>query len=267
MRIHFTAAIVAVSAMATALAGCSGGSGETPAAPATVTVTASPGTSPGETAQPTPTPSVDTQQTLTRYFEAFATGDSADMRPMRRAAQKGSPADLYAIHQMAVANAYGGVSRDAVSINDDQVSIAAINELTGERTTDIYEDFVFDEDGLLVTWSVEGAGPLEGRIQPLEGSISSGGIKMQLQTAYQRNAGGLAVTYRVTNNGSEAANIVVTGYISPKGRQGEVEPTPYILDPRPGAYMDGLVGISNGEPGGTLVIQIDYINTQELVIE
>lgn len=266
MKIHSTAAVVAALALVVALSGCSGESGDTPAAPATVTVTASPGT-PDETAQATPTPSVDTQQTLTRYFEASATGDPADMRPMRRAAQKGSPADLYAIYLLAAVSAFGGLSRDAVSVSDNQVLVTSVNELTGEETTSIYENFEFDENGLLVTWSVEGAGPLEDRIQPLEGSISSGGVKMQLQAAYQTNAGDLAVTYRVTNKGSETASVLVTGYISPRGRQGKVEPTPFIMDPRPGAYMDGFLRITNGQPGGTLVVQVDYTTTQELVIE
>lgn len=243
-------------------------SGNTEVAPATVTVTATPSTadsaSPSPSPSASPSPTIDTQRTLANYFEAFATGDPADMRAMRQNAQKGSPADLYAIHQIAAANAAGGFDQDEVTIGDGEVTMTSGSAAAGNRNTNVYQDFQFDPEGRLITWSVKDSGPLADRIQPLEGSITSNGVKFQLLTAYETNAGDLAVTAKMTNKGDAPVDVNVSAYINPKGRQINVGA---YFTPRPGAYMEGYMNLGNSAPGGTLIIQFDYNTTREIVVE
>ena len=247
------------------LTACSGNNG---GAPATVTVTAIPSTAESTSASPSPSPSpsptVDTQKTLANYFEAFATRDSADMRAMRQNAQKGSPADLYAIHQIAAANASGSLDPDDVTIGDGTVTMTSGSAAAGDRNTNVYQDFQFDPEGRLITWSVKDSGPLADRIQPLEGSITSNDVKFQLLTAYETNAGNLAITAKMTNKGDAPVDVNVSAYINPKGRQINVGA---YFTPRPGAFMEGYMDLGNSAPGGTLIIQFDYNTTRELVVE
>lgn len=251
-----------------ALSACTGPGGESGAAPATVTVTASPSEMPSESTSsspsPEPSPTLDTQQTLTNYFEAFASGDPAKMREMRRNSQKGSPADLYAIHQLAVANASSGFDRDEVSIGEGQVTLTSGSAAAGNKTSDVYEDFQFDDEGRLITWSVRQSGPLEDRIQRLSGVITSNNVKFELLTAYETNAGELSVTAKMTNKGDTAVDVNVSAYINPKGRQINVNA---YYTPRPGAYVEGYMGLGNSTIGGTLIIQFDYSTTREMTVE
>ena len=266
MNIRFVSTTLALGA-ALVLTGCAGSSGQM-SAPATVTVTATPSDaasgSAAPSASPSPSASIDTQRTLTNYFEAFASGDPAEMRAMRSNAQKGSPADLYAIHQIAGANANSGYDRDEVTIADGQVTMTSGSAAAGNLNTNVYQDFEFDAQGKLVTWSVKDSGPLEGRIQRLTGSITSNNVKFELLTAYETNAGGLAVTAKMTNKGDAPVDVRVSDYINPKGRQ---IPVNAFYTPQPGAYVDGYMDLGNSTVGGTLVIQFDYSTTREMVVE
>ena len=257
---------VAIIGSALLMSACTGSAGQEPSPPATVTVTATPSGAPSEAASPspTPTPTIDTQQTLTRYFEAFVSKDPVKMREMRRYALKGSPADLYAIHQITSVNALSAFDPDDVTIGEGQVTVTSIGALSGEKTTTVYEDFEFDEFGKLTTWTVQDSGPLDERIQKLSGSITSNDVKFELLTAYETNAGFLAVTAKLTNKGNGPVDVSVTDYINPKGRQIRVNG---FFTPRPGAYLDAYMDLGNSTVGGTLIVQFDFSTTREIVVE
>lgn len=208
--------------------------------------------------------SADPQDTLTRYFESFAASDPATREAMRAEAKVGSPADVYALHQIALARVSGHVAQGTAVISPNQVVITRETS-TGTDVRDVYTDFEFDPDGRLVTWSVEGAGPLEPRIWRLNERLSVDGLTFELQTAYRTNAGDLALTYRATNLTDRQVVVAVRGYVSPEGRQDQVDSFPGFMDPLPGAYTEGYSSVPNGEPGGRLIIDLGGTQ-QEIVV-
>lgn len=190
------------------------------------------------------------------------------MEIMRQVSEPDSPADLYALHQINLAKASIAAGQraevDRVTVSSDQVTITSA---TGDRNPDVYTDFIFDSQGRLVTWTVEEAGPLDGRISALEGFATFNGLEFRLQTAYETNGGDLFFTFKATNDGQSTVDLVLTDYISPSGQQVEVQVTPFVISPRPGAFIDGSASIVRGEPGGTLVLQFDYLDQQDLPLE
>ncbi len=255
------------------LVGCAGNAAPSSTITQTVTVSASASSSPGGSSSPTssPSPSLDPQTVLAGYFDAFGTRQIMKMEAMRDFAKPGSPADLYAIHQLAAAEATsgdgGGDAPDKVTISPTEVTMTSTSVLTGDKTTSVYRDFKFDAGGRLVTWSVKGNGPLAPRIKPVKGSVTSDDITVQLQTAYVTNVGDLAVTFKVINKSDSSADVRVTDYLNPGGKQVRPQLTPVVLDPRAGAYMQAYAVMSDSKIGGKLIIDFGDGRERQLVVK
>ncbi|MEI2718263.1 MAG: hypothetical protein V9E98_14950 [Candidatus Nanopelagicales bacterium] len=212
------------------------------------------------------------EQVLTDYFTAFATQDSGDMKPMLKSSAPGSPAFLYARHQIngALAGESANVSSDPseVTVSGDSVTLvdeALLDEDSSEaerqEATTVYKDFTFAPDGRLDTWTSEPGGPLAPRVKAQSGSGSSGKVTVKASTSYVTNDGDLAVTYTVRNKSNDKAQLTPDGYLNPNRRQVDVSTYTGMLDLSPGAFADERASIDNGQPGGKLIFQVYFVGS------
>ncbi|MFZ1362009.1 MAG: hypothetical protein WAS05_03605 [Candidatus Nanopelagicales bacterium] len=218
----------------------------------------------------------ENEQTLSTYFNAFATNDATQMEPMLKAAEPGSPAEVYAKHQIntQVANESANETDepDVAEIDGDTVSLHPnfSDEATDEEKKDattIYKDFVFSSNGLIETWTTEPGGLLTPRISAQTGKATQGKVTVQLQTAYVTNSGDLYVTWSAKNSGGKAVDISVAGYVNSDGRQVQVTSTPYQTKPISGSHTETSSTIENGKLGGKLIFQFDYQNQVSITVK
>ena len=214
-------------------------------------------------------------ETLQTYFDAFATQDSKDMEPMLETSEKGSPAHMYAQHQinLAVAQESAGDSGepDYVTVEDDRVTLrsgliseADFEELSEEEQADVvtvFSNFEYSTDGQLQTWVSEPGGPLADRIASQNGKATIGKVNIKLVTSYLSNGDSLFITIDVLNKSGADQSVTATGYTTPDKRQVKVSSTPYNTELKPGTRADLYVVIENGEPGGKL--QFDVYNQDD----
>lgn len=217
----------------------------------------------------------DHEQTLGAYFNAFGTQEASKMEPMLTAAAKGSPAYIYAEHQINAALAQESANEtqepDTITVDGDTVTqtLKLPEDATEEQkkeATNTYTDFQFSADGLLETWTSEPGGALAPRIQAQTGKATSGQVSVDLKTAYETNGGSLMVTFEVNNKSNKKANVSITGYVNPDGRQVKVATTPYSFDPAAGSFATGSGLITNGKRGGKLIVQFDYQNESSIKV-
>lgn len=231
------------------------------------------GSSPSESASATQ--AAAQQQNLAAYFNAFGTERSQTMQPMLTAASPGSPAAVYAQHQInnATAEESDNSASDpsTVTIADGKVTIVVdvpkdSTDAVKKAATTVYQDFQFDPSGLIVTWTADPGGPLAPRIHTEKGTVTRGGVTVLLQTAYQTNLGALALTGTVTNRSKSKASVTSPGYTNPDRRQVQVSSTPYQADPVPGGYAVTRLVITGGAFGGKLTAQFDYQTTAQIPV-
>lgn len=207
-----------------------------------------------------------TDETLATYFNAFATNDSGEMKPMLTAAEPGSPAEWYAEHQIngVMADEAANESQPADTVTIDGGTVTYVysglpqdaTEQQRKDATQIYKDFQFAGDGKIVTWTTDPGGALQGRITKQEGRATSGKVTITAKTAYVTNTGDLSITYDVKNKSNQQATVTPKGYINPDKRQAKVQGTPYNAELSPGSFTTASGLVENGEPGGKLVFTL-----------
>lgn len=212
---------------------------------------------------------------LTNYFDAFATDRAAEMAPMLTNSEPGSPAYLYAQHQINAATASESANSSPApsTITVTQDSVTLLSQLPNEPTeqqkidaTNVYSSFEYAPSGLITAWTADPGGPLAPRISAQSSKVTSAKVTVALKTAYATNSGDLSVTFDVTNKSGKKANVTITGYINPDGRQVKVVNTPYAADPAPGSFSTSAASVVSGQRGGKLIVQFDYQTDKKLPV-
>jgi hypothetical protein len=250
------AAISASTVVLMAIAGCSS------------TPSASSDSSASATADNTPV--------LKAYFDSFGTDRVSTMEPMLANSEPGSPANVYAQHQLNAATASESANNSPApsSVVVESSKVTMQQELPKDPTdqqtaeaTNTYSSFEYSPSGLITTWSTEPGGALAPRISSQASEVTSGKVTVLLNTAYATNSGDLSVTFTVRNKSGEKANVLISGYINPDGRQVKVTNTPYLADPAPRSFSTGSATIVSGKRGGKLIVQFDYQTDKKLAVK
>lgn len=217
----------------------------------------------------------DNTAVLGKYFNAFATDKSSTMAPMLEASEPGSPAYLYAQHQIngATASEAAGNSAKPATVDVTDTTVTMKQDVATDATdaqikeaTNVYSSFQYSTAGLIQTWTADPGGPLAGRISAQSAKGKAGGVAVTLRTAYLTNSGDLSVTFDAKNTGSKKASLTPTGYVNPDGRQVKVVTTGGSLDLQPGSFATDALSVTAGKNGGTLIFQVDYQKTLKLKV-
>ncbi|MEI8082669.1 MAG: hypothetical protein WCI74_12575 [Actinomycetes bacterium] len=248
-----------VAALALSAAGCSSSS--------------SSGSSPTPTAASST--SQDHSQILTTYFNAYGTRNPTTMAAMLSSAAKDSPAYVFGQHQINTSLAYLSDNIDPIPLTVTVAgdTVTTVDELPADATaneraaaTSVYRDFQFSPEGLIQTWTTVPGGPLAPRIAAQSATATKSAVTVSLKTSYQTPAGGLFLTYDVSNGSTTGTSVAVVGYVNPDGRQVSSDNTPPKLSPHPAAFTTGRSHISNGIRGGQLIVQFADRSTAKLAV-
>lgn len=192
------------------------------------------------------------------YFEAFATDDLSRMGAMLDASVEGSPAALYATHQIAFTRAIGPGFGTTVDASDTEIVLTATYfDLSGnevdESTT--YADFAVEGDKL-AGFTVDGV-PIADRIRGGAPEGTSGdGVTVRIVTAYQTARGDLALNVDIANGRESVVEIADYEWslVTPDGRQVGLNEELAVVPPsvEPGATAGHIVVYEQVGLGGTL---------------
>lgn len=198
-----------------------------------------------------PTPAFDTEATVTDYFEGWSNGDPT---AMVKASSPGSPAREYAEYR-GLLDRMGGTSAlpEVTTTAQEAVLTYSVDD-----TTVTNSNFMFDDGGLLLTWTSKPGGPLARRIVTKPKKARLGSVKIQYLQQYRDPDGALWVTLKAVNKANQLARVVPNGYVSPSGRQSTATigtaDSSGVLDVLPKATVLGYVKAERGDPGGRLSI-------------
>lgn len=216
------------------------------------------------------------QKVVEEYFNAFATQKSTTMEPMLKASAEGSPAHIYAQHQIGAVTAQEsageGPEPDVVEYSSGEVKYRAklpedATEQEVADATSVYSGFEFSPEGQLTTWTTSDGGALASRISLQSGKAEADGVTVQLKTSYVTNGGDLALTYDVKNKGKKKVSVYMKGYQNADGREVKLTNTPSTMDPGSGAFLSGYSSVTNGKAGGTLLVEFDYQTTKKIKVK
>ncbi|HEY8526933.1 MAG TPA: hypothetical protein VIL48_18315 [Acidimicrobiales bacterium] len=255
------AALVVVVVVIAAAVGLSDGDGGETTTDRTAT-TASPGAG-TETTQPVasgpPAAPAGVPEPVVEYFEAFAADDLAYMQAVLDHAAEGSPAALYATHQIAVTRALGpdGVPT-TVDVDDDTIVLrATATDPSGQEVelSATFGDFEMDGDRLS-TFTVDGV-PLADRIRVGDpAGVSGNGVTVRIVTAYVTPRGDLWLNVDIANTRGDVVEVADYDWalVTPDGRQ--VDPSENVCCPTapsvgPGATAGHVVAFEQVGLGGT----------------
>lgn len=246
--------VVAIALIAAALAAC-GDDGDGGASDA-----GSPAPLPaGQATTTTPPESASGTGLAKDYLQLLASGDLARMGGMLDLAAEGSPAWLYATHQIAALRSAGGpgASTDVGVEGDSIVLCQPVLDASGTETEDCntYANFTLDGDWLS-DFSIEGV-PMADRIRSGDpAGAAADGVTARIVTAYQTARGDLALNLDVTNGRDTALTVAdyEWAFITSDGRQ--VAPSELFAgqspDVEPGATAAHVVYFEQAPLGGTL---------------
>jgi hypothetical protein len=174
-------------------------------------------------------------------------------------ASEGSPAWLYATHQIAALRSVGGPGASTdVSVDGDSIVLCqSVLDASGNETEDCntFAGFALDGDRLS-DFSIDGV-PMADRIRSGEpAGAAADGVTARIVTAYQTARGDLALNLDITN-GRDTALAVADyewAFITSDGRQ--VAPSELFagMSPNvePGATAAHVVYFEQAPLGGTL---------------
>ncbi len=206
---------------------------------------------------PVVTQAAPSNEDLTTYFTAVASGTPAELRDVaEELTAPGSNAFAYAIEQGAAKQAYldGGISDYPAEIEtiDGGFSICSTNQLTSDEVCNEFTELEY-LDGKLSDFDAGG--------EPLGGRISLGSDDLyplgdagtaRLIAAYRTISGSVNVVLEVKSNANEFSLGYGSSYQAPDGRQsqpsGVVGPTRL----QAGSLANILLAFDGAEFGGTL---------------
>jgi len=196
-----------------------------------------------------------------QYLDLLATEDLSRMGGMTGLAAAGSPAALYATHQIAAVRA-SGIPRAPTDVEVDGDSIVLCQaglDASGNQTEqcNTYADFTVDGDRL-ASFTIDGT-PVSDRIRAGDpAGTSADGVTARIVTAYQTARGDLALNIDITN-GRDTALAVADydwAFVTADGRQ--VAPSELFAGPapqvEPGATAGHVVYFEQAPLGGSLRI-------------
>jgi hypothetical protein len=201
----------------------------------------------------------DASQVVREYFMLLGANNLGDMPRMLDLSTPGSPAHLYARHQIAGTRALGP-STATVEFGDDSVETCIDGYNAAGQTEQLcytYADFTADPDtGLLETFSVNG-NPVADRIRAGdEQGASSQGVTVNVVTAYLTALGDVMLNLDVTNSLTTPLNVTDYDfqYVDTSGRQFAPSQDFFSQLPseiQPGATAPVLAAFSQAPFGGT----------------
>ncbi len=247
--------VAAIALIAAALAACGddgdGGGAEGSGSPAPLPS--------GQATTTTPPESASGTDLAEEYLRLLASGDLARMGGMLDLATEGSPAWLYATHQIAAQRSAGGPAASTdVSVEGDSIVLCQpILDASGNETENCntFGDFALDGDQLS-GFSIDGV-PMADRIRSGDpAGAEADGVTARIVTAYQTARGDLALNLDITN-GRDTVLAVADyewAFITSDGRQ--VGPSELFAgmspDVEPGATAAHVVYFEQAPLGGTL---------------
>lgn len=213
----------------------------------------------GQATTTTPSESASATDVADDFLQLLASGDLARMGGMIDLATEGSPAWLYATHQIAALRSAGGPGGSTdVSVDGDSIVLCQpVLDASGNETEDCntYGDFALDRDRLS-DFSIDGV-PMADRIRSGDpAGTAADGVTARIITAYQTARGDLALNLDITNGRDTV--VAVADYewalITSDGRQ--VAPSQLFAgqspDVEPGATAAHVVYFEQAPLGGTL---------------
>jgi hypothetical protein len=175
------------------------------------------------------------------YFDALASEDLSKMGAMLDNSVEGSPAALYATHQIATLRGLGVQFGTTMEVGDDTIALTTItgydNSGTEQTETTTFGQFTV-EGGKLSGFNVNDT-PVAERIRAGGEPVTVDGVSVRVVTAYQSALGNLILNVDVTNGRqgpielSEFEWVLVT----PDGRQ--VSPAQDAVNMSPGTVQPG----------------------------
>lgn len=202
----------------------------------------------------------DASEAAEEYFTLLGENNLATINGMLELATLGSPAYLYAQHQIAGTRGFGSQAT-TVEVGDDSIESCAeyLNSAgQDEQTCYTYTDFTANsETGLLETLSVNGLAVAE-RIRAGDpAGVSEQGVTVKVVTAYQTALGDVIINLDVTNSLTTPITIAdyEFQYVDPTGRQFAPSQDFYSQLPteiQPGATAPVLAAFSQAPFGGAM---------------
>ncbi len=221
--------------------------------------TASPAQS--ESALASPPPAFDAEAVLQDYFPVIAQGSKAAVLRAKRVALPGSPAEVFADHQVGmIEGAQASANQQPWSISSTVLSAEEVDWSASfaSRYSDRsqFTDFVFDPSGRLITWNITPRTHLEDAVGLVDRSAQYSGVAFSVSTGYRASDGALQLAYAGTGPRKDAG-VQVGGYLQGGARRnGIVEP--YRLDLSPRAEQAGLSIFPRSDFGGRLLVSSYY---------
>lgn len=171
----------------------------------------------GQAASGVPDPAV-------AYFEAFASEDLSRMGAMLDNSLEGSPAALYATHQIANVRALGSAPLPAsVEVTEDNIVLRSTTyDLKGDEVEEATNYSHFEVDGDRLTAFTVDDIPLADRIRAGDPIGTSGdGVTVRVVTAYLTARGDLWLNLDITNARGDVVEVADYEWslVTPDGRQ------------------------------------------------
>jgi hypothetical protein len=194
------------------------------------------------------------------YFEALASEDLSRMGAMLDSSVEGSPAALYATHQIATVRAAGGSPLGSTTRTEGNAIV--VESTTGydaegvEQTESVtYRGFAREGDKL--TGFVVNDTPVADRIRAGGEPVTVDGVTVRIVTAYQTARGDLTLNVDTTNGRQGVLNVSSYEWalVTPDGRQVALSqnfccPADPVI--QPGATAGYMAAFEQVGLGGTL---------------
>lgn len=201
------------------------------------------------------------------YFDILGRDDLGEMAGMLDLATPGSPAHLYAQHQIAFTRALGSLP-GTTEVRSDAIEMCSeLLDENGQTRQEcyIYADFEANADtGLLESFSVDG-NPIDGRIAAGDPEgVTEQGVTVKVVTAFQATRGNMAINADVVNNLSTPVDVAEYDfeYVDADGRQ--YAQAPFVFSNLPSTIQPGAtasaVGLFEQAPFGGTFTFVGFTN-------
>ncbi len=194
------------------------------------------------------------------YFEALASEDLSQMGTMLDHSVEGSPAALYATHQIANLRALGGATLGTtIDVTDDAIALISVtgyaNDGTEQTETVTYRGFTVEGDKL--TGFHVNDTPVADRIRAGGEPVTVEGVSVRVVTAYYTARGDLMLNVDVTNGRAGAIELSDFEWLFVTGDGRQVSPSQNVVNMSPGTVQPGatagrIVAFEQVGLGGTL---------------
>lgn len=180
------------------------------------------------------------------YFTALSSRAVDDILVAQEASEPDSPADLYAEYFAEATRA--GFGGDASFREVDGGA-----DLCSDNGCTEYRDFRLNDDGEIVTFSVDGQ-PLNERIVGGSDPATAGSVTVTRRMSYESAGGALFIVFDIMNEGDTPVSSggYSSTYVGSDGRQVSASGNALTNDVAPGAIATDVVVFEGADPGGTV---------------